>query len=77
MERCQYYFSGRSSRILMDIYRDASAVIAYGYAIIHMDDYFYRIAKTCRCFIHAIIYNFINKVVQPLARGRAYIHCRS
>ena len=74
MKYGKYNFKCRLSGFLLDIYRNSSTVILYGYRIVFMYANGDTVTKTGQRFIYGIIHYFINKVMQAANRSTPDIH---
>ena len=74
MEDGKYHLQGRHAFLLIDIYRDPTAVIHNGNGIIGMDFYSDFVTEASQSFVNGVIYDFINQMMQTSGTGGADIH---
>ena len=74
MKDGKYHLQSRHTFLLIDIYRDTTAVIHYGNGVIGMNFYCDFVAEASQCFVNGVIYDFINQMMQTLGTGGADIH---
>ena len=72
-----YHRDGRDAKLWLNIHRNAAAVVCHLNDIALFDDYFNMVAKACQRFVHAVVYNFVNKVMKAARAGGANIHARA
>ena len=77
MENSKYHLQSRHPFLFIDIYGDPTAVIHNGNGIVGMDLYCDLIAEACQGFVHGVIYDFINQMMQTLGAGGTDIHTRT
>ena len=74
VQRRQNQFHARQTRILVDVHRNAAPVIADGNRAVHMDRHFNVVAMAGEMFVHGIVQNFRDAMVQRALVRPADIH---
>ena len=68
---------GALAGLLLNIDRDAAAVIAHADNVAGLDDDLYPVAVAGQSLVDGVIHDLVYKVMQTRRRGRAYIHTRA
>ena len=68
---------GALAGLLLNIDRDAAAVIAHADNVAGLDDDLYPVAVAGQSLVDGVVHDLVYKVVQTRRRGRAYIHARA
>ena len=76
VEHGEDHFQGALSGLLLNIHRDAAAVIGDGNHVPFFDADLNVGAEASQGLVDGVIHNFINQVVQAGGRGGADIHAR-
>ena len=74
MQNRKYHLQRAHAFLVIDINGNAAPVIHNGNGIIGVDFYGNLVTEPCKRFIHGVIYNFINQMMQTLCAGGADIH---
>ena len=70
------YQPRRRHAFFMHSHGNSPAIVLHGTGAVCLQCYRYGIAKSCQMFIHRIVYNFVNQMIQALAGHTSNIHAR-
>ncbi len=68
---------GRHAELGMNIHGNAASVVTHGDAVVHMQDHFHMGTVPGHGFVNGIVHHFIDKMMQSVRIGTAYIHGRA
>ena len=74
MEHGHDYFGGRAPFLLVDVHRDASAVVDNGNRVVRVDGHIDAVALFFQGLVDRVVYHFPDQMVQPDLAGRADVH---
>ena len=77
MEDRKYNLHCRKSCLMIDPYRDSTAIVTDRDRVVFIDIHLDLVAITCKRFIHRVVYDLIDKMVKPPCGGTADVHTRS
>ena len=77
MKNRKYNFHSRQTRLVVNPNRNSPSVIYNCDGIIFIDRHLNHIAVSGKRFVHRIVYNFINQMIQAFPRGTSDIHTRA
>ncbi len=68
---------GGHAELGMNIHGNAASVVAHGDTVVHVQDHFHMGAVSGHGLVNGVIHHFIDKMMQPVRIGTAYIHGRA
>ena len=74
MQNRKYHLQRAHALLVIDINGNTAPVIHNGNGVVRVDFYGNLVTEACKRFIHGVIYNFINQMMQTLCAGGADIH---
>ena len=77
MQNCINSFQSWFSSFWVNIYRNSSSVIMYSYTSVFIHNCSNMRTESSQSFIHSIIYNFLNHMMQTSLVSSSDVHSRS